>query len=407
MLRNKLRRIMIKWLQKITVITATVFLVNGCSSFNNKDVVKMADLPIFDATYKPEIAWEKNIGDGVESYYSQLQPAVDNSAVYVAARNGEVKALSIKNGKPLWVTDLSAHKDNALNQSARISGGIGLGFDTLYIGTENAQVFALDASNGKVKWVSHVSGEVIAQPVYDNDMVIIHTSRGDLIALDSNTGEKVWNLSSNQPKLTLRGIATPSISQGGIIYGRADGYLAAALLKNGQALWQLPIARAHGATELERLVDVDMKPVIINNIVYALAYNGNLAAIDLLKGQELWSKKYSGFNNLVVSGQDIYLTDYRGYLFAVNRDDGEQRWVNKELAYRNLTGVTVANEYIVVGDEEGYLHWVDRETGVFVAQQELDTDGIYKEPVATSTHLYLQTRSGKVIAIKKPILNLE
>ena len=51
---------------------------------------------------------------------------------------------------------------------------------------------------------------------------------------------------------------------------------------------------------------------------------------------------------------------------------GRQTWVNKELSYRNVTGVTVANQYIVVGDAEGYLHWLDRESGQFVAQQALD-----------------------------------
>jgi len=399
---------MIKWVKNISVMAATTLLLSGCSIFSSEeDVVKMAELPVFEATYEPKIAWTSSIGGGVDKYYSQLKPAVNENAVFVAARDGEVKALSIKNGKKLWSIDLGDHESNATNRSARLSGGIGLGGDTLYIGTENAQIFALDATNGNIKWLTKVSGEVIAQPVYDSSLVVVHTSRGELIALDSSSGEKVWGLSSAQPKLTLRGSATPSIAQGGIIFGRADGYVAATLLKNGQPLWQIPVSRPFGATELDRLADVDMKPVIVNGTVYILGYNGNLVAIDLLKGELLWSKKYSGFTDLTVSGRDIFMTDYRGYVFSINRNDGEQRWVNKELAYRNVTGVTVANDYIVVGDAEGYLHWIDRDNGQFVAQQSLDSDGLYIEPVATSTHLYLQTRSGDLIAIEKPILNVE
>ncbi|WP_160061042.1 outer membrane protein assembly factor BamB [Psychromonas sp. L1A2] len=399
---------MIKWVKNITVIASSALILSGCSIFSSEeDVVKMAELPEFQATYKPVIAWSTSIGSGVDKYYSQLQPAVDEKAVYVAARDGEVKALSVKKGNKLWSIDLDDHNSNTANRSARLSGGIGLGIDTLYIGTENAQVFALDAEKGDIKWVSNVSGEVIAQPVYDNGFVIIHTSRGELIALDSKTGEEVWTLANAQPKLTLRGSATPSVSQGGVIYGRADGYVSAALLESGRPLWQIPVARPYGATELDRLADADMKPIVVNGTVYALAYNGNLVAIDLLKGELLWTKKYAGYNDISVSGRDIFLTDYRGYVFAINRNDGEQRWVNKELAYRNVTGVTVANDFIVVGDAEGYLHWIDRESGQFVAQQDLDSDGLYIEPIATSTHLYLQTRSGDVIAIEKPILNVE
>lgn len=399
---------MIKWVRNITIIATTTLLLSGCSLFSGEeDVVKMSELPEFEATYKPQIAWSESIADGVSKYYSQLQPAIDDNFIYVAARSGEVKALDINNGDKLWEIDLSENDANLLNRSARLSGGIGLALNTLFIGTENAQVFALDATTGDIKWLAKVTGEVLAQPVYDTGLVIVHTTRGDLIALDSDSGKEVWNLSNTQPKLTLRGSATPSIAQGGVIYGRADGYVAATLLTNGQPLWQVPVARAFGATELDRLVDADMQPVILNGIVYALAYNGNLVAIDLLKGELLWSRKYSGYRDITIAGFDIFLTDYRGYIFAVNRDDGDLRWVNKQLAYRNITGATVANDFIVVGDAEGYLHWIDRETGDFVAQQSLDSSGLYIRPIANATHLYLQTRSGKIIAIEKPNINLD
>lgn len=399
---------MSKWVNKLTMLAATTLLLSGCSLFGgDKDVVEMAELPVFKASYQPKIAWSRSIGNGVDKYFSQLQPAVDNKAVYVAARDGLVKAFSVDKGKQLWSIDLSKHESNVLNRSARLSGGIGLTADTLYIGTENAQVFAIDISNGDLRWMSKVSGEVIASPVYDSGKVVIHTTRGDLIALDSNSGDELWKLANNQPKLTLRGSSTPSVSQGGVVFGRADGYIAGALIDNGQPIWQLPVARPYGATELDRLVDVDMQPIIRNGIVYVLAYNGNLLAIDLLKGQQLWSQEYAGYNDITLAGNDIYLTDYRSHVYAVNRNDGAKLWENKQLSYRFVTGPTIANEFLVVGDAEGYLHWIDRASGGFVAQQKLDSDGLYQAPVATATHLYLQTRSGKLIAIEKPIINIQ
>ena len=391
--------------QLITLATSTL-LLTGCSLFSSEeDVVTMAELPIFEASYTPQIAWQANIGSGVDKYYSQLLPAADDDAVYVASREGEVKAFNAVTGKQLWSNDFSGHPSNKLNRSARFSGGIHLAPDTLFIGTENAQVLAIDKNTGKLRWLVKVSGEVIASPIYSSGMVVVHTSRGDLIALDSNSGEEVWVLNNKQPKLTLRGSATPSISQGGIIYGRADGFVAAALLSSGQPLWQLPVARPYGATELDRIVDVDMKPIIRNGIIYTLAYNGNLVAIDLLKGQQLWERKYSGYSDIALSGSTLYLSDYRGYLFAIDRTTGNEIWVNKQLTYRNVTGVSIANQYIVVGDGEGYLHWIDRDNGQFVAQQYLDSDGLYMQPFESYSYLYLQTRSGKLFAIEKPSIN--
>lgn len=391
--------------QLLTLATSTL-LLTGCSIFSSeKDVVTMAELPVFEATYKPQIAWKASIGSGVDKYYSQLSPAADDEAVYVASREGDLKALDAVTGKRLWSTDFSDHESNELNRSALFSGGIHLAEDTLYIGTENAQVLAIDKNNGELRWLAKVSGEVIASPVYSTGFVVVHTSRGDLIALDSATGKQAWVLNNKQPKLSLRGSATPSISQGGIVYGRADGFVATALLSNGQALWQLPVARPYGATELDRIVDADMEPIIRNGVIYTLAYNGNLLAIDLLKGAQLWESKYSGYNAIALSGSSLYLSDYRGYIYSVDKDTGNENWVNKQLSYRNLTGVSVANEYIVVGDGEGYLHWLDRDSGEFVAQQSLDSDGLYMQPFVSNDYLYLQTRSGDLIAIEKPSIN--
>ena len=397
-----------KWFTHIAVISSATFLLAGCSLFSSEeDVVKMAELPVFESSYQPQVAWQKSISDGVDKYYSQLQPVADQQAVYAASRDGQIKAFAPVSGKLLWSTDFSGDPSNELNRSARFSGGIVLAEDSLIIGTENAQVLAFDKSSGVLRWLAEVSGEVVAQPVYGDGKVVVHTTRGDLIALDSDTGEELWTLSNKQPNLTLRGGATPAISQGGIVYGRADGFVAVALLTTGQPLWQVPAARPKGATELDRLVDVDMKPIISNGVVYALAYNGNLVAIDLLKGEPLWTRKYAGFRDIVLSGNTLYLSDYRGSIFAVDRNSGTELWVNSQLAYRDVTGVTVANQYIVVGDGEGYLHWLDRDDGNFVAQQYLDSDGLYMQPSATDSYLYLQTRSGKLIAIEKPSLNVE
>lgn len=397
-----------KCFTQVAVIASLVLFLTGCSLFSSEeDVVVMADLPDFESSYQPKIAWQESISDGIDKYYSQLQPIADQDAVYAASRDGYIKAFSVSSGEQLWSADFSDHPSNALNRSPRFSGGIALAGDTLFIGTENAQVLAFDKRTGALKWLAKVSGEVIAKPVYGDGKVVVHTSRGELIALEADTGKEVWTLNNKQPKLTLRGSAAPSISQGGVVYGRADGFVAVALLTTGQPLWQRVVAHPHGATELDRLVDVDMQPIINNGTVYTLAYNGNLIAIDLLKGKPLWTRKYAAFTDIALAGNTLYLTDYRGYIFAVDRKSGEEHWVNSQLSYRNVTGVTVANQYIVVGDAQGYLHWLDRDNGHFVAQQYLDSDGLYMQPIATEQYLYLQTRSGKLIAIEKPSFNVE
>lgn len=387
------------------LLVSSFFFLAGCSFFSGDEpVVKMKERPVFTPSYKPVIAWNKSIGSGVGKYYSQLKPVADSDAVYAASRDGEVSALSLETGKTLWSVDLSGIAKRHFNRSARFSGGIGQNSDCLFIGTENGQVLAVNKKQGKLAWISDIKAEVIATPVYSDDMVIVHTKRGDLLSLNAKTGHINWSQHNSQPKLTLRGSSTPTIDLGGIVYGRSDGFLCVVRLTDGQLLWEFPIARAHGATDLERLTDIDMKPVIVDNIIYALAYNGNLVAMELFNGKQLWSKPYSGFNNIVASGDTLYMTDHRGYIYALDQTTGKKIWENKQLSYRNVTSIAVANQYIVIGDAEGYLYWINRDNGKFVAQQKLDSDGLYIAAVATQDYLYVQTRGGDLFAIEKPAL---
>ncbi|KPU83459.1 membrane biogenesis protein, partial [Psychromonas sp. PRT-SC03] len=179
-------------------------LLSGCSAFSSEeDVVKMAELPVFEVTYQPKIAWENSVGSGVDKYYSQLQPVADENTVFVASREGKVKAFSVDTGKLIWSSDFSKDKSKKLNRSARFSGGISIADDMLFIGTENAQVFAIDKYTGDLVWLANVRGEVVAEPAYAMGIVVVHTTRGDLTALDAVTGDVLWTLTNKLPKLTL------------------------------------------------------------------------------------------------------------------------------------------------------------------------------------------------------------
>ena len=70
---------------------------------------------------------------------------------------------------------------------------------------------------------------------------------------------------------------------------------------------------------------------------------------------------------------------------------------------RGVTAPTVSGNNIVVGDKEGYLHWLDRKTGKLVAQQLIDSDGLFSKALNSDEYLYVQSRGGDLVAVKKPI----
>ncbi|MBT0728126.1 outer membrane protein assembly factor BamB [Rosenbergiella australiborealis] len=383
------------------LISAT--LLSGCSLFSGEeDVVKMAPLPIVHNQFTPSTAWSTSVGDGVGNFYSNLHPTWQDGVVYAADRHGVVKALDAASGKEKWQIDLSEKQGFfSSNLSALLSGGITVDGATLYIGSERGVVYALNAADGKTLWKTQVTGEAISRPVVSDGLVLIHQSNGILQALDQQSGVIKWSVNLDVPSLSLRGESAPAVAYGGAIVGGDNGRVSAVILNQGQIIWQQRISQPSGATEIDRLSDVDTTPIIANNVVYAIAYNGSLTAMDLRSGQIIWKRDIGGVKNIIVDGSNIYLVDQDDRVIALNTDGGVAIWRQSELLHRNLTSPVLFNGYLVVGDGEGYLHWINTADGRFVAQQKVDKSGFQTDPVAAGDHLLIQAKGGEVYSISR------
>ncbi|CAM2851627.1 outer membrane protein assembly factor BamB [Vibrio rarus] len=380
-----------KWFRR-TLITAFTVAIVGCAS--EEDTIVMAPVPVVESQFTPDVVWSTSVGDGVGQYFSKLTPAYAYGKVYIASRDGDVVALDPESGDKLWSVDLE--KD----VPARLSGGINASYGQLFIGTENGEVVALDAETGAENWRVDVDGEVLSVPETDANLVIVHTTRGALVALDEDTGNEKWTVSTEVPNLTLRGTSAPVAVSGGVFWGTANGRLAAAIVERGQMIWQQPVGTPKGATEIDRLVDSDAKPLIVGGMLYTIGINGQLIAIDLRSGSPAWKRNYSSAQDMATDGRNIYLVTDKDYIVAVDARSGTELWQNRQLEYRLLTGPTVIDRKLVLGDSEGYLYWLDRNTGEFIAQQMEDDSGFAVSPLAVDDGFVVTTRNGDVKMMK-------
>lgn len=380
----------------------SVTLLSGCSLFNSEeDVVKMSPLPVVENQFTPTTSWSTSVGNGIGKYYSTLHPAFADGVVYAADRHGVVKALSIDDGREIWSVNL-AEKDGWFStRAALLSGGVTVSGGKVYIGTEQAQVYALNASDGSVAWKTGVVGEALSRPVVSDGLVLIHTSNGQLQALNEADGAVKWTVNLDMPSLSLRGESAPTTAFGAAIVGGDNGRVSAVLMQQGQLIWQQRISQANGPTEIDRLSDVDTTPVVVNGVVYALAYNGNMTALDLRSGQIMWKRDLGSVSDFVIDGNRIYVIDQNDRVLALSTDGGVTLWTQSDLLHRNLTSPALYNGYIVTGDSEGYLHWINVEDGRFVAQQKVDSSGFLTEPVVAGGKLLIQAKDGTLYALTR------
>ncbi len=381
-----------RW-KALSQFSLLAFMLSGCAS--DGSARQVASLPQVNNQIVFQKAWETQVGKGIGKYFSRLSPVYAYDKLYVAARNGEIAALDLETGKKTWSIDLGDKKP------ALLSGGLTAAYDKIFVGTEAGYLIALDAKTGQQIWETNVSGELLSRPLADQNLVIVNTSRGELAAFNAQTGDEKWRISGDVPNLTLRGDSSPVSTSGGVFWGMANGRLAAALLESGNLIWQQVIASPKGATEIDRLVDVDATPVIADYLLYAIGYNGYLVAIDLRSGQVVWKREYSSSTDFAVSGNTIILKTDKDHVIAVDGRSGTKLWENTELTYRELTAPIRVDDEILVGDAEGYLHWIDLNTGEFVAQRKIHASGIASPPLEVDDALIVVTRNGDITKLNK------
>ncbi|MED5388711.1 MAG: outer membrane protein assembly factor BamB [Pseudomonadota bacterium] len=367
------------------VVLAGLMLA-GCSS--NPNAIEPNDLPDFEASYKVKRVWKEGVGNGVEESQLSLRPAVTEQQVVAGDVFGEVYAISRDKGKRQW----------RVKTEDRIAGGFYAGYGMVLYGTREGMAVALSLDTGETLWRTRLSGEALAIPVSDGAVAVFQTQDGHVTALDVENGEPLWDYETPVPTLTLRGLAQPTLANGKAYAGFANAKLAALDLENGIPVWEQRIAEPTGRSELDRLVDVDSNLIVEGGGVFAVTFQGKVAVVDQENGRPYWDKPMSSAQIISASNGTLFVADDKAVIRAVDMRSGAVLWKQDKLYGRRLTGTAVQGGQVVVGDFEGYLHWLDVDDGSIVARKRHDRDGFAGTPVSYDDVLYVLSYDGKLAA---------
>lgn len=330
--------------------------------------------------------WSTGVGDGTDRQYLKLAPVIAGQRLHVAGSGGRVDVLDVSNGRRIWSADVDEH----------VTGGPGVGENTVLVGTDEGQVIALAGDDGRELWRSTLSSEVLAPPLRADGIVVARTNDGKVYGLDGNNGRQLWIYDRTVPSLTLRGTSTPVIVDGVVVAGFDAGRLAALDLRTGRLLWDVSVATARGRSELERMIDIDSDPLIVDDIIYVTTFQGQLSAVQAAGGRLMWNREISSHAGLGADESYIYLTDDNSHVWAFDRYNGTMAWKQEQLHARAATGPASIGNYIVVGDLEGYLHWLHKSDGSFVARTRLSKSRIIVQPIVAGRVLYAYSSDGRL-----------
>ncbi len=369
-------------------LCAALLVVLGACAGGKDTSEPPAELQPFEATVQVDKLWSGKVGGKSERLRLGLRPATDGARIYAGSYDGQVTSFDAENGDKIW----------SVKTGLALTAGPGFGDGLLAFGTADGILLVLDAATGAERLRQATGSEVLAPPTIGSGVVVVRTVDGRLRGFSASNGATLWSVEQSLPTLTLRGNTAPRLAGTIVVSGFNNGRVGAYEIVNGDPVWEVAIANPTGRSELERLVDVSAGLQIVGNDVYVVGYHGRAVGIDLQTGVVLWQQDLSSYAGLGADFNNIYVTNDFDAVIALERDSGTQIWRQEALRLRDVTAPTRYANTLVVGDYEGYLHWLSPDDGSFMARARAAGQRISAAPLVVGQNVYVQGDDGTVAA---------
>ncbi|MDM1335860.1 outer membrane protein assembly factor BamB [Acinetobacter pseudolwoffii] len=369
---------------KITcALTVLTLALAGCAGKTNKvPEVKPNPLPKLTQakTLVPVFSTSVSATDAADPLRLRLD--ADNGVVFAIDPKGEVSAF--KGKQRLWQKKVS--KDN-------LSSGVEAAEGLVVVGSQKGQLFALDQQTGEQKWTAQLTGALLAPSLIHAGRVISVSNDGMVYAHEVASGAQVWTYNLPNVQFSLRGMATPvPLDARNVLIASSNAYIYALDALSGVPKLQRRVAVSDGRSDIQRLVDIDGEPVVAGQFVVTTSYQGQVTVLDLASQQVIWSEDASSIQRPEVVGNGVFVAQTDGKIKAFEISSGQPLWENDQLLNRQLSNPVMLGTDLVVGDLDGVLHLIDPRTGQITGRSK--TSGEVRNLRVIDNQLYVSTRKG-------------
>lgn len=355
--------------------------------FEKRAEPTLSELPaIKQKMGEASVVWKKE-GKEKSNLYSKIQPFVQKDIIYKADENGLISAMHIRDGREIWTRKLG------LNVTA---GPVII--DQQLIVAAKQFLVSLDLGTGKELWRRSVSSEIVSVPRGIGSTIVVHALDESVSAISSKSSQLLWNVNHSVPALTLRTKSAPALTEDKVIVGLSSGRVVALNLYSGMIEWEYTLSMSRGRSELQRMVDISADPIVIDDTVYVIGFQGKLAALNVENGLLLWERNLSSHLNMSFDTHALYITDSEHNVWAVDRQTGVTIWKQSQLANRYVTSPSLYHRYLVVADREGYVHWMDNQTGHLLGRVNTG-EKVYQAPIAGSNFILVTQQNGTLAKV--------
>ena len=227
---------------------------------------------------------------------------VQDSLLAVADLDGTVRALDPRTGAEQWT---STPDSLARIYAAPVETEQG----HIVVADDEGRITALHPKSGEVAWVQRLETPVLATPVAARDFLYVSNTRGEVVALDAETGVRRWEYAFEGA--TVR-VTSPVVSGDALYVGASDGTVRKLDLDTGATLWTAQFDS-----------NVSAPPHVVGDLVFIGTLGEEVAALDSETGSLRWKTELKGrVKTALVSAGDrlVVLAEPKDvYAFAAAR----------------------------------------------------------------------------------------
>lgn len=361
------------------LLPGLALLLGACASDKPKPT------PLENLT--PKIAGRQVWQAKVDAVAFPLVIASTNGRFVAAGGDGSVVALEAATGRELW-------RGTA---GQKLSAGVGSDGRYAAVVTVGNDVVVLD--NGREIWRAKVPARTVTPPLVAGERVFVMTVDRIVHAFDVLDGRRLWVLQRQGDALTLGQPGVLTAVGDTLVVGQGTRLTGLDPLKGG-VRWEVTMAQPRGSNEVERLADLIGPPLRLGNVLCLRAFQTTVGCADAGRGALLWTRNQGGVQNVGGGDQVVVGADASDRITAYRQATGDLAWTYEGFLHRQLSGFLGAGKSIIVGDFEGQVHFLDRDTGQPMLRLPTDGSRIVGTPVVQGTTLLVATRNGGLFAFR-------
>lgn len=312
-------------------------------------------------------AWKTLLDDFVEPPL-----AADGRRVYVASRDGAVRALEIGTGRVLWKVE---------GVPGRLSATDG----TVLVRGEDGTVWSLQPRSGALRWKAETGVPGTIAAVLDGERALV-AGRG-LAALEVASGRALWSDTSGEETT-----APPVPAGARLLAGEKDGTLRCRDAATGVSLWAL---RTGGPLLAPPLVDLARRRVYVGTT------DKRILEVSLDKGRPGWRWTVGAdvtSAGLLLPGRVLFAA-HDAVLWSLGRG-GSLAW-RGALPSRPLSGPLLVKGHVMVACLENEIVAFAPETGTSAGTLRTAVE-IRTPPIAAGSLIVVGLRDRSVVAYAPP-----